>query len=85
MPITGSANIAAVDIPALAKEELALLYRSRVDDGADEGVVNNGALGNKESGDVGPAVGGGGTYGPIEDGAGAGSSSLMERNGMVVA
>lgn len=61
VPVPGSANVAAIDVPAVPQEDLALLDRPRVDDSADEGIINNGALRNKETGDVGPAVGGGGT------------------------
>ncbi len=85
MPITRSANVAAIDIPAVLQKDLALLNRPRADNSADEGIVNNGALGNEETGDVGPAVGGGGTYRPIENGTGTGSGSLVERDCRIVA
>lgn len=85
MPVIRGANVAAIDIPAVLQKDVTLLDRSRVDNSADEGIVNNGALSNEEAGEVGPAVGSRGAYGPIEDGAGAWSGSLVEGDGMVVA
>lgn len=74
-----------IDIPAVPQEDLALLDGPRVDDSADEGIVDNGALGNKKAGDVGPAVSGSSTYGSIENGACSWGGSLVKGNCRVVA
>jgi hypothetical protein len=83
VPITRCADVAAIDIPAVPQEDIALLEGPRADNSANEGIIDNGTLGYEEAGDFGPAMGGGGAYGPIEDGAGAWGGSLVEGNCVV--